>query len=403
MVKSFFIPGSKSLSARAIVADALAGGKASIHNIAVCDDAERLAAAFAMLDSRPTAEIYIGSGAAPLRFFLAAAASMPGRKASVSCDPQLARRPIKSLIDALRSLGADIDMTGEGKFRVAGRRLKGGAVSVDGSISSQFISALMLAAPCWEQGAEIRIEGETTVSRPYIDMTASVMRDFGARVKADGRKITVAPGGYTPPENYRVEPDWSAASYIYEAVALAAVDGSGGMEAVVPGLTMPALTNQGDAACLELFSKFVKTTFNAEGARLSTLIYKPETCFRADLTDTPDLAPALAATLCGLQVPFRLDGLAHLRVKESDRIKALSSQLSACGFDLHAGDSFLESSAATPLFPKERITVDTFGDHRIAMSMTLLAPLMPAGLTVDRPEVVAKSFPSFWQSFPSLR
>lgn len=393
------LPGSKSLSARAIVANALAGNRTEIENIAVCDDADRLAAAFAAIAAEPKTDIYIGAGAAPLRFFLAAAASMPGVECLIECHEQLARRPMDGLLTPLAQLGADVVCQRPGRFAVRGKRIKGGTVSVDTSISSQFVSALMLAAPTWENGARILTGGKKSVSTPYIEMTAKAMRSFGAAVSTDAESITVAPGGYNPPPLFKVEPDWSAASYIYEMVALSAISPALPPSASILALVPPELSAQGDSACARLFSRFVATTFSATGANLEAKTVIDRDFYSADMTDYPDIVPALAATLCALGIPFRLSGIAHLRVKESNRIEALRSQLSACGYHIHAGDDYLESDAAIARFPAREITIDTFGDHRMAMSMAPLRHILPAGLAIDRPEVVEKSFPTYWKLF----
>ncbi len=400
MDHTFLLPGSKSISARAITANALGGGKSRIHNIADCDDADRLAAAFAMLSHKVTTEVNIGSGAAPMRFFIAAAASMPGAEVVVSCDPQLARRPIAPLLCSLEMLGAAVESLPDGRIRVVGKRLKGGDVFVNNSVSSQFVSALMLAAPCWESGGVIRTSDGRGVSRPYIDMTAAVMRDFGAKVEINEEMIIVEPGGYTPPSDFCVESDWTAASYVFEAVAISGLSRRPIPTAFIPNLSNPRATRQGDAICALLFDRFVESFFDENSARLKVRTDADKSFYEANLIDAPDLAPALAATLCALQVPFRLGGLAHLRVKESDRIGALCSQLAACGFEIYSGDDFLASEALPPRFPNRRITIDTFGDHRIAMSMSLLDGVLPGGLEIDRPEVVAKSFSGFWSLFP---
>lgn len=377
------LPGSKSISTRALTCRAVSGLDIALPGLTQCDDTVALAKAFEALASHDKAEIDIGSGAAPLRFFMAVAASMPGKEVTISCSPQLARRPHSPLICALRSLGADITELPGGQLHIRGRKLEGGRVDIDASMSSQFISALMLASPLWKQTLSLHITTDKCVSAPYIRMTGEVMRLFCEAVDAGHLVIPI-------------EPDWSAASYIYEAVAL----GTYSIPPVlVGGLLGPERSIQGDARCAEIFAPFVDTNFTPEGAVLTRRQSADAGPTDIDMGDIPDLVPAYAATLCGLGIPFTISGIAHLRHKESDRIAALVSELGRMGYALKAeGADTLRGFGIRPLntFNEKAIDVSAHGDHRMAMALTMLAEGTNTRIRLDDESVVSKSFPDFF-------
>ena len=293
---------------------------------------------------------------------MAVAASMPGKEVTISCSPQLARRPHSPLICALRSLGADITELPGGQLHIRGRKLEGGRVDIDASLSSQFISALMMASPLWKQPLSLHITTDKCVSAPYIRMTGEVMRLF--------REATAVGEQAIP-----VEPDWSAASYIYEAVAL----GADSMPSVfIPGLLPMKHSIQGDARCAEIFAPFVDSDFIDEGAILTPRKSDDAGPIDIDMGDIPDLVPAYAATLCGLGIPFIIRGIAHLHHKESDRIAALVSELSRLGYCLKAESAdTLRGFGSSPLkiLTESMIDVSAHGDHRMAMSLAVAALL----------------------------
>lgn len=388
-------PPSKSISARALTANALAPTAAALTNLSDCDDTRHLDRAFSILstsrhDYAKPLHIYIGDGAASMRFFLAAAASIPGTDVTVEGSRQLMSRPSLPLVDALRSLGADISLS-DNAFHVRGKRLTGGATEVDTTISSQFVSALMLAAPQWERGLEIRFRTRP-VSYPYITMTARVMEHFGVRVQLSENRVEVSPGGYAAPERYAVESDWSAASYLYELLSF-----SPGHEVRTTDLCAPGKSVQGDAACAALFSCLgVTTEFHDDGSALIRSGGPRKDYISVDMTDTPDLVPAFATACCGTGTRFEIRGIGHLRHKECDRLTALASELGKCGFALTTHtDALLWDGKIVPL-SEGKITIDSHGDHRIAMSLAPLGLVIPCGLETDHPEVVNKSYPAYW-------
>jgi 3-phosphoshikimate 1-carboxyvinyltransferase len=291
------------------------------------------------------------------------------------------------LIEGLRNLGADIDyMENEGfaPLKVRGRQLVSKPVHMEAGESSQFTSALMLIGPYVSGGLEILPSGKA-VSAPYIDMTAQLMREAGAEVEISGERISVSEGGYRA-AHFDVECDWSAASYIYAFLALMR---RGSID--LPGLTKSGL--QGDERVARIFSQFgVRTEFHSRGARLLATGFV-EAPGEIDFVDCPDLAQTVAAVATGLRQPLKLTGLQSLRHKETDRIAALKSELAKCGVLCRAGDDYLELvdfkvSNGVP-------TIATYDDHRMAMAFAPLAVVF-GEINIEDPEVVSKSFPSFW-------
>lgn len=395
------LPASKSLSNRALVIAALCGG-ARLEHLADCDDTNVLVAA---LRDRPT-HIDIGAAGTAMRFGTAFFATQPGCHVLTGSE-RMRRRPIGILVEALRRLGANIGYTDEEGFpplRVEGRTLHGGHIELSAGTSSQYISALLMVAPTMDEGLRLRLTG-TVVSRPYIDMTLALMRRFGAEAGwADDHTLWVAPGGYRNGERaYAVEADWSAASYWYEMVAL-----TPDAEACVclPRLERDSL--QGDSRVADLFRPLgVSTTFEDGCAvlRKSAPTLPAGETYRLDLTRQPDLAQTLAVTCAALGRPFHFTGLQSLKIKETDRIRALRHELSKLGCDIgeaHDAELFFNPAPAPPAAaPVEIPPIDTYDDHRMAMAFAPCALLHP-GLVINHPEVVSKSYPDFWQHLQSI-
>jgi 3-phosphoshikimate 1-carboxyvinyltransferase len=269
-----------------------------------------------------------------------------------------------TLIDALRQLGAEI--IGDSlPLKIVGKSLKGGSVTLDASQSSQFASSLLLAAPTWEHGLQLTLTGNP-VSMPYLEMTIKIMEHYGVQVVREGNTITVTHQSYQP-RPFSVSSDWSAASYWYEMMAL----GDGG-EVLLKGLKPNSL--QGDAIVARWFERLgVATTFEPEGARLTKMPADPQHLV-FDFTDGPDLFPAVYATCYALGIDADFRGTDTLSSKESDRLKAMKTELSRI---------------------KEGVVLCAHGDHRIAMALASLWPKF-GPIEIDDPSVVQKSYPGFW-------
>lgn len=390
------LPASKSISNRALVINALSKGSMPIENISDCDDSMVVVAA---LRDMPRV-IDIKAAGTAMRFLTSLLATRPGEEHIITGTERMRNRPISVLVDALRALGADIDYeerVGYPPLKISGRKLKGGHLMLPGNVSSQYISSLLMIGPTLEQGLTLALEGEI-ISRPYIDMTLAIMRQYGARAEWVGEKeIRVEPVPYEPIPYY-VESDWSAASYWYEMVALSADEEA---SVVLPGLFEDSL--QGDAAVAKMFEPLGVETVMEQGR---VLIRKSgrtvETC-EWNMLAQPDLAQTIVVTCCMKGVHFRISGLQTLRIKETDRIAALQKELLKYGFVLTAeGDDVLQwkgEMSGQPVMP-EHVSIDTYDDHRMAMAFAPIA-LVKGSVVINNPEVVSKSYPSFWEDMRS--
>ena len=389
------LPTSKSISARALTISALTGGSQP-RGLSDCDDTRVLQAA---ITHRP-ATIDIGAAGTAMRFGTALFACTPGEHVLTGSQRML-ERPIGLLVDALRNLGADISYEGTEGFpplRVKGHPLKGGHTTIPASVSSQYISALLMIAPTMTEGLTLALEGEIA-SRPYIDMTLTIMKAYGAQADwtADGQAIRVEAGGYRPTE-WTVEPDWSAASYWYEMMAL-----SDDAEACICLKGLRAESLQGDSCISQIFNKLgVKTTFTDEGALLTKTDAVEHLEF--DFTHCPDLAQTVVATCAMMGVTFHFEGLKSLKIKETDRIVALQTELRKLGVDVAADNESMTLTPVSAALFKNKISdkavqasspIATYADHRMAMAFAPCAFRFP-GLAIAHPEVVSKSYPAFW-------
>ena len=391
------LPASKSISNRALIIHALAGSDTMPRNLSDCDDTRVVLQA---LNNRPEV-IDIGAAGTAMRFLTAWLAATGGTHTLTGSD-RMKHRPIGILVDTLRILGADIsylEQEGFPPLLIKGQKLHGGSIEIPGNVSSQFISALLLTAPVMTEGLELRLSGDI-VSRPYIDLTLCTMRQFGARADwADSCTIRV---DSTPYEErpYLIENDWTAASYWYEIAALYDI----GSERISLHGLMDG-SRQGDAVVKYIFSLLgVKTTFDsaAAGEPTTVRLTRHAGCverFDYNFINCPDLAQTVAVTCCAIGVPFRFDGLASLKIKETDRLMALQQELGKLGYVVKIeNDAELiwdgQTCKACPM------AVDTYDDHRMAMAFAPLA-VKAGSVRINHPEVVTKSYPRFWDDLTS--
>lgn len=392
------LPLSKSISNRALIINALTPGSSPLQEVAACDDTDVMVAALGSQSD------YINVGAAGTAMrFLAAYFAAGAREGTVVLDgsERMRQRPIGPLVDALRACGAEIEYAGEEGFpplRITGRRLAGGEISIPASVSSQYISALLMIAPCMERGLTLHLDGEI-MSLPYIRMTIAMMKQRGVRADFDEREgvVAVAPGIYDASCPLPAEADWSAATFWYEIVALTA-----GWITLAGGLTERSL--QGDAAACRIFGRLgVSTSWEDVEDGDAELSGNPDADARLDLDmrDIPDMAQAVVVTCAMLGTPFSISGLDSLRIKETDRLEALRRELLKTGIsvDIHADilkgltmswDGSRRPIAASPEF-------DTYKDHRMAMAFAPVSVFIP-GIIVRDVEVVAKSYPGYWDA-----
>lgn len=387
------LPASKSISNRALIIHAFTGGGTMPDNLSDCDDTEVMIRA---LTDRPNL-IDIQAAGTAMRFMTAFLAATAGEHTLTGTE-RMKHRPISVLVDALRYLGADIRYEGQEGFpplHIRGHRLEGGSLEVPGNISSQYISALLMIGPALAQGLTVKLSGEI-VSRPYIDLTLCTMREFGAKADwSDIDTITVHPVPYQP-RSYYIENDWSAASYWYELLAL-----GDDLESEIRFTGLMDGSKQGDSVVKYIFSLLgVKTKFDTTEActvTTVTLTRHQRTLPRLDydFINSPDLAQTFVACCCAMSIPFRFTGLASLRIKETDRIVALKTELRKLGFVVEdRGDGELLWDGTRCETSSEPI--ETYEDHRMAMAFAPLACKFP-GLQISNPQVVSKSYPHYWE------
>ncbi len=388
------LPLSKSMSARALIINALTPGASSLSRVAECDDTDAMVAALRG-DSAQSAHrtVNIGAAGTTMRFLTAYYACTPGADITLDGSPRMRQRPIKVLVEALKTLGADIEYAGEEGFpplRIRGRRLSGGSLELDASVSSQYISALLMTAPVMEQGLKLTLLGEIA-SRPYILMTLKMMRDYGVESEFYLNTVTVPAGGYKCPDRPReIEGDWSAAAAWYEIVALSA--------GVVTIDNLAEDSCQGDRRLADIYSKIgVDTQWEGENGG-TDLVANPDPDARAtiDFSDCPDLAQYVTVTCVMLGIPFVFTGLHTLAIKETDRVAALCNELAKVGviLDPSVPGTLKWDGRRVPML--EMPVFDTYADHRMAMSLAPVSLYIP-GIIIRDSEVVSKSYPDFWE------
>ncbi len=394
-------PSSKSYTIRGLMCAALARGQSRILDPLIADDT---AAAADVLEKvgvpvrreaavwqvsgggfqQPVGDLFCGDSAATLRFMTAICTLVPGDCRLVA-GPSLARRPVSPLVQALRRLGADVSCQGElAPVAVHGGRLQGGVTELPGDASSQFVSALLLVAPCADKGVTIRLTTPLE-SRPYVMMTVECMERFGIKVgQADGG-FQVARQRYQP-ANYQVEGDWSSASYF---LAMGAFSG---------GVTVENLNGgslQGDRVLLDLLRQMgARVEVNGSSVTVSGSALK---AIRADLTDCIDLLPTVAALAAAAEGTSRLTGIDRARLKESDRVAAIREGLEALGIKVNEEKDSLVITGSQP----KAAVIDSRGDHRIAMAFSILGCIF-GGVTIAGAGCVSKTFPRFWDILKKL-
>lgn len=379
------LPASKSISNRALILNALSYSPYEIRNLSDCDDTEVMVKA---LNSNAR-DFDIKAAGTAMRFLTAFLSKVVGEW-TITGTERMKNRPIKILVDALNALGGKVeymDREGYPPLRIFGSALQGGEISLSGGVSSQYISALLMIAPLMENGLTLSLEGNI-ISKPYIHLTLQLMELFGVKAEWNGQVIKVQPQEYNP-IRFTVESDWSAASYWYSMMAL-----SKNAEIELSGLFKNSL--QGDAAGAKLFAQLgVGTTFTDRGVILKRtgnlakkLVY--------NFINEPDLAQTFVVTCVFLNIPFRFTGLQSLKIKETDRIVALKTELSKLGYILtDSNDSILEWNGER-CEPEDNPVIATYEDHRMAMAFAPTALVRPEGIAIADPEVVTKSYPRYW-------
>lgn len=392
------VAGSKSISNRCLVMNELLRLNRTFNNVSNSEDTQLLLKAFEQIKNKNTGTINVHHAGTDMRF-LTAVLSVTEGEWILTGSERMKQRPIGELVSALKVLGANIEYLEKENFpplKLNGSRLQGGSIEIDSSISSQFVSALLLAGSVFEKGLTVKLKGKV-VSRPYIDMTIALLKEFGVLISESQNTISLKK---VDPLNVKpqivIESDWSSASYWYSICALAQQ-----AEIVLRNFNIKSL--QADSVLPEIYKELgVRTIFKENSIILSHM--KP-TCaeFNYDFTNCPDIAQTIAVTCFGLGISAKLTGLSTLKLKETDRILALKTELEKMGARVEISSTTL---SVLPLLGGKSRTlnkaaINTYNDHRMAMSFAPLA-LVYKNISINDPEVVNKSYPEFWDDLKSV-
>lgn len=384
------LPASKSISNRALIINALADGDGGIDNLSNCDDTNVMLEAF----NSESHDIDIKAAGTSMRFLTALLSRTPGEW-TITGSQRMLQRPIHILVEALNSLGARIKYAGEIGFpplSIKGSALEGGEIELSGSVSSQFISALLMISPTMEKGLTIHLKNDV-ISIPYIKMTLKMMADFGVKSAWEGNSIKIYPQEYKP-IHYTVESDWSGASYWYEMVALSE-------SAEVKLLGLQEDSAQGDSHVANLFSDLgVQSDFVEDGVFLRKTDKVVKKMFH-NFVNEPDLAQTFAVTCCLMNIPFLFTGLQTLKIKETDRIEALKVELKKLGYVLRDSENSILEWDGERCAAEDAPVISTYEDHRMAMAFAPVS-LKIGNILINEPQVVTKSYPDYWTDLKAV-
>ena len=390
ILKAIFISGSKSESNRMLILQKLFR-EITIHNLSDSDDTHHLQAALSSQD----VEINVGHAGTAMRFLTAFFAIQQKRITILSGSERMHQRPIKVLVEALRALGAEISYLGNEGFpplKITGKQLTKEQVKINGNISSQYISALLLIAASLPNGLRVELVGEIT-SIPYINMTLSLLNQIGITTSFEGQIIQVNPFEEANKHTIEVESDWSSASYFYSIAALSSV----GSEIRLSSYKKESL--QGDAILAKIYKSFgVETVYETNSIVLRKTKEHNKEHLTIDLNKAPDIAQTIAVTCYGLGVSCELLGLHTLKIKETDRLEALHSELTKLGANISVTPTSLYLNSSSEIVAD--VSVETYNDHRMAMAFAPLGMKIP--LEILDADVVTKSYRNFWKDLQKI-
>lgn len=401
------ITGSKSETNRLLLLQALYPN-ITLENTSNSDDSDVMSSALSTNNQQSTTTnqtIDIHHAGTAMRFLTAYFASQENRTITLTGSSRMKERPIKILVEALKQLGAKIDYLENDGFppiKITGQKLTNSKVSLPANVSSQYISSLLLIAPKLPNGLELTLIGEIT-SIPYIKMTLNLLQEIGVETSFSGNIIVIKPKTQNlKPKTLTVESDWSSASYFYSILALSEV----GSQITLSSYKQNSL--QGDSALVDIYRKLgVETHF--DGNKM-TLVKQPN--FKLDpsdseqakqtltlyLNNTPDIAQTIVVTCLGLGIGCHLTGLHTLKIKETDRLEVLKTELSKLGASISVTDESLTLAPSNKINSNE--TIATYNDHRMAMAFAPLA--LRTNINIENAEVVSKSYPCFWNDLNNL-
>jgi 3-phosphoshikimate 1-carboxyvinyltransferase len=387
------LPASKSISNRALIIQYLSGNKLQLDNLSSADDTQLMISLLKRIEANKGSDspiqIDCNNAGTVLRFLTALLAITTG-KWLIDGSDRMKERPVGILVESLNALGANIHYVEKDGFPpllIYGKNLKGRELEIDGSVSSQYISALMLIAPVIAGGLTINLT-EKASSRPYIDMTLELLKLFGCRTSFQKDTIRIEQQEFQS-GHLSIESDWSSASFWYEMAAFAKE-----ANLVLKGLQRNSI--QGDSILPEIFNQFgVNTEFLPNGIKLTKSKHKA-TEFKFDFKNYPDLAQPFIATCAGLNIIGNFTGLESLRIKETDRIIALQSELKKLGYDVRLENDSELRTLNTDLPNQASDPIKTYGDHRMALAFAPLS-LKLGTVQIENQEVVSKSYPHYWE------
>ena len=383
------IPGSKSESNRLLILSSLFK-KLSLENISNSDDTNYLLKAL----SSKSSTIDIGHAGTAMRFLTSYFSLTTKKEIELRGSQRMHNRPIKILVDSLREIGASIhyiDKEGYPPLLIKPSELISKNLIIDSSTSSQYISSLLLIAPKISGGLKIQLTGRET-SKPYIDMTISLLKKLGVEITTTDNQISICELQKIESKKHYIESDWSSASYFYSVVALAKI----GFSLKLSKFSFKSL--QGDSKVADIYKSFgVKTTYKDDLIILEKIESNTDK-FSFDLTSNPDLAQTICVTCLGLGIKCNLTGLHTLKIKETDRLLALKKELSKFNLKVIITDDSISFDNVD--FLKPNVVIETYDDHRMAMSFACLATKVK--IIIKDPKVVSKSYSSFWSDLERI-
>jgi 3-phosphoshikimate 1-carboxyvinyltransferase len=393
---SINVTGSKSETNRLLLLQALYPN-IELKNISQSDDSNVMVEALrnSQLTIHNSQLIDVHHAGTAMRFLTAFFAIQENREIVLTGSSRMKERPIKILVEALKQLGAEItyeENEGFPPIRIKGQKITKNKVSLKADVSSQYISALLLIAPKLENGLELTLEGEIT-SIPYIKMTLALLNEIGVETSFKNNVIKVNPQFTIHNSQFTIESDWSSASYFYSIVALSEI----GTQITLSSYKQNSL--QGDSALAEIYKDFGVETFFENHSIILRKVYVHNSQFTIhNLKNSPDIAQTIAVTCFGLGIGCHLTGLHTLKIKETDRLEALKTELSKLGATVSVTNDSLTIEQSKNLIIES--SIDTYQDHRMAMAFAPLA--LKTSLVINEAEVVSKSFPTFWEDLKSL-
>ena len=398
------LTGSKSINNRLLILNEILELDLIFQNNSTSEDSLLLKNALSQIKNKKIATINIHHAGTDMRFLTAYLSTKEGEW-TLTGSERMKDRPIGDLVKALKSLGADIVFLEKENFpplKINGKILKGGKIEIDGSVSSQFISALLLIAPTFENGITLTLKNNI-VSWPYIQMTIDILTEFGLIVCKNLNTINVSKSLIAPPKStiYSIESDWSSASYWFSIVAICNKG-----EIILTGLKNKS--SQADAILTEIYMQLGVSSNFKNNDLILTKNANITSSFEYDFTDCPDIAQTVAITCFALGIKAKLTGLKTLKLKESDRIVGLKTELEKFGAIVNITDNSIEIKEAAHKWQNAgltnnefaTVTVSTYNDHRMAMSFAPLSILYKE-IRIEKPEVVSKSYPQFWEDLKS--